>query len=72
MIEVFKFLEILIYTPNIYVQDRITAFTKTFKAFTNFVWIEIFCVKRRNINMKVNISITFRVKENIIHYKMII
>ena len=37
-----------IYTPNIYVKDRETVFTKTFKTFTNFVWIEVlsFTVKR--------------------------
>ena len=37
-----------IYTPNIYVKDRETVFKKTFKTFTNFVWIEVlsFTVKR--------------------------
>ena len=37
-----------IYTPNIYVKDRETVFTKTFKTFTNSVWIEVlsFTVKR--------------------------
>ena len=33
-------------------EDRETVFTKTFKTFTNFVWIEIFFVKRRNITKK--------------------
>ena len=52
-----------IYAPNIYVQDRETVFTKTLKTFTNFVWIETFCVKRRNITIKINIWINFRIKK---------
>ena len=46
-------------------QGRETGFTKTFKI-TNFVWIEIFCVKRRNITIKINIWVTFRIKKYII------
>ena len=46
-----------------------TAFTETFKTFTNFVWIEIFCVMRRNITTKLNIWIAFRIKKIIIHCK---
>ena len=52
-----------IYIPNIYVQDIETVFTKTFKTFTNFVWTEIFCVKRRNMTTKINIWIAFRIKK---------
>ena len=59
-IEVFKCLKTFVNTPNVYVQDRETVFTKTFKTFTNFVWIEIFCVKRRNIKEKKNFSQKFR------------
>ena len=62
-IEVFKCLIIFIHALNIYVQNREAVFTKTFKTFTNFVWIEIFYVKRRNIIIKVNIWIVFRIKK---------
>ena len=47
-------------------QDRKTVFTNTFKAFKNFVWIEIFCVKRKNITKKINIWIAFRIKKVVI------
>ena len=49
-----------------------TAFRKTFKTFTNFVWVEMFCVKRKNITIKINIWIIFRIKKIIIHFKRII
>ena len=52
------------YTSNIYVQDRKNVFTKAFKTFTNFVWIKVFCVKGRKINIKINIWIDFRIKKN--------
>ena len=38
---------------------------KTFKTFTNFVWIETIYVKRRNITIKINIWIAFRNKKKI-------
>ena len=52
------------YTSNIYVQDRKNVFTKAFKTFTNFVWIRVFCVKGRKINIKINIWIDFRIEKN--------
>ena len=65
----FKCLKIFIYTPNICVQDRETVFTKTFKTYANFVWIEVFDVKRKNITIKINIWIAFKIKKIIIHLK---
>ena len=44
-------------------QDRETVFTNTFKAFTNFFCIEIFCVKRRNITLNINIWIAYRIEK---------
>ena len=40
--------QIFIYTPNIYMQDRETVFTKSIKSFTNFFFIEVFRAKRKN------------------------
>ena len=59
------------YTPNISVQD-INRFTKAFKTFTNFVWIEVFCVKNENTIIKINIWIAFKIEKIISHCIMII
>ena len=45
-------------------QDRGIIFTKTFKTFPNFIWIEIIFVKRRNITVKPNMWIAFRIIKN--------
>ena len=47
-------------------------FSKTFKTFKNFIWMEIFCVNRRNITIKINIWIAFSIEQIIIHCKRII
>ena len=68
-VDVFKRLRIFIYTPNVYAQNRETVFTITLKTFTNFVWIEIFYVNRRNITIKTiknNIWVAFRIKNKMI------
>ena len=57
--EVFKTLKSFINTPNIYVQDRENFFTKTFKTFTNFDWIEVFIVSRGEISLEKLISGSF-------------
>ena len=45
-------------------QDRENIFTKTFKTFKNFVWIKIIFVKSRNITVKPNMWIAFRIIKN--------
>ena len=71
-IEVFKCLRIFNYTPNIFVQDWEIVFTKTFKTFRSFISIDVFCVKRRIVTIKINIWIAFRIDKINIQCKRIV
>ena len=52
-------------------RDWEIVFTKSFKTFRNLVWIEIFCIKRKNITIKIDFWMAFRIKKIIIYFKRI-
>ena len=71
-IKKYKCLNIFIYTPNIYVQDREIVFTNTFKNFINLFRLQYLPSRRETSSLKFNIWIAFRTKKIIVHCKRII